>query len=247
MITANPHNRQFTVTDVRGVPLALVCYTRSLELCARMNYETEVLDFIDGIRPGEVLFDLGACEGRFALYAAKRGVRCYAFEPEAANFQAFQENLALNPDAAANLTAINAAVGSYTGKATLNIGQPWAGGHHKTVGDQADRADLAFEAVNQQEIDIVALDEYIRTARLPWPNYLKIDVDGSEVPMLAGAAGTLRRPELQGVIFELFQADNSYGEAVSRLEAAGFVTGAHHQVPNAPDLFNVVFSRAHAA
>src|ERR1041385_5266183 len=83
-------------TEVRGVPIRFVGYTRSLELCARMNYETENLDFIDGIQPGEVMYDLGACEGRFSIYAAFKGVQCYAFEPEKNNFQALTENISNN-------------------------------------------------------------------------------------------------------------------------------------------------------
>jgi FkbM family methyltransferase len=236
-------NERVTVVDVRGVSLSLVSYTRALELCARMNYETEVLDFIDGIGKGEILYDLGACEGRFALYAAKRGVRCYAFEPEAANFQALIQNLAMNPGAVECLIPINVAVGSHTGSATLNIGQPWAGGHHKTVGKHADREDLRFDTVAVQSINIVSLDEYVQSSNLPWPNYLKVDVDGSEIAMLDGAEQTLNRPELKSVIFELFKPDKSYSESVSRLNAAGFSVGAHYEIPNAPELFNVLFTR----
>src|SRR5581483_3974241 len=83
-------------TTVRGIELRLVGYTRALELCARMNRETEVLDFIDGMERGAVLYDIGACEGRFSLYAASRGIRCIAFEPEELNFKALTENIDLN-------------------------------------------------------------------------------------------------------------------------------------------------------
>ena len=236
--------KQHVVTDVRGVSLSLVSYTRALELCARMNYETEVLDFIDGIDNDQVLYDLGACEGRFALYAAMRQIRCYAFEPEAANFQAMMENISLNGASVQKyLTPVNSAVGSFSGRATLHVGQPWAGGHHKTVANEAERTDLSFAAVAEQEINIVSLDEYVRSAKLPKPNYLKIDVDGSELAMLDGAKDTLSTPELKGIIFELCTTDRSYYQVVSRLNGAGFSVGAHHPVPNTSDLFNVVFAR----
>jgi FkbM family methyltransferase len=240
----NADAKQHVVTQVRGHLLSLVSYTRSLELCARMNYETEVLDFIDQISPGKVLYDLGACEGRFALYAAKRKVQCYAFEPEAANFQAMQENLELNGDVAGEyLHPVNCAVGDRSGTAILRIGQPWAGGHHKTVADAADRVDLQFEAATEQEIRIVALDEYIASAGLPAPDYLKVDVDGSEIPFMKGAARTLASPNLKGIIFELYRPDDSYSFVTARLQEAGFTVGEHFPVPNAPDLFNVLFAR----
>src|SRR5438874_9975831 len=50
--------------------------------------------------PGSTLFPyttlFRSCEGRFSLYAALRGVRCFAFEPEELNFRALMENIELN-------------------------------------------------------------------------------------------------------------------------------------------------------
>ena len=85
-----------TSIDVRDVAMKLMTYTRSLELCARMNYETENLDFIDSIAPGEIFYDLGACEGRFSIYAGLKGITIFAFEPEAKNYSVFRENIELN-------------------------------------------------------------------------------------------------------------------------------------------------------
>ena len=76
------------INNVRGFELKFVGFTHPLELCAQMNYETEVMDFIDTIKKGDVFFDLGACEGRFTVYAAAKGLKCYAFEPEIRNYEA---------------------------------------------------------------------------------------------------------------------------------------------------------------
>lgn len=43
-------NLKHTEVEVRGIHFKLMTYTRSLELCARMNYEPENLDFIDIIK-----------------------------------------------------------------------------------------------------------------------------------------------------------------------------------------------------
>jgi FkbM family methyltransferase len=244
MLSTSSNTKTHVVTQVRGLSLKLVSYTRALELCARMNYETEVLDFIDDIDEGQVLYDLGACEGRFAVYAAKRRVHCYAFEPEAANFQALLENVALNGNSVGQyIHPMNYAVGSYTGAARMRVGQPWAGGHQKTVVHEAERTDLNFDAVAEQDIQVVALDDYFNSLRIPAPNYLKVDVDGSELALLEGASQMLAEPGLRGIIIELCTADKSYGMVVSKLNDAGFAAGAHCQVPNEPNLFNVVFSK----
>ena len=230
-------------TVVRDVKLNLVGYTRALELCARMNRETEVLDFIDRIEAGQVLYDLGACEGRFALYAALRGVRCYAFEPERMNFKALTENRALNGDRAERLLMpLNYAVGESNHHSKIKIGQPWAGGHHRVLADVTGRVDLDFNFVEEQPVEVVALDAFVEARNLPAPDYIKVDVDGSELSFLNGGRQTLASPGLRAIIFELLERDAGYQEVVGFLGALGFALGERHEVE--PGLFNVLFERA---
>lgn len=231
-----------TEIEVRGIFMKLMTYTRSLELCARMNYETENLDFIDNIMPGEILYDLGACEGRFSIYAAKNGIRVIAFEPEQKNFEVFTQNIRLN-EVADKITAINAGVGAHQGTAVLNIGQPWAGGHQKVVEHAEVRNDLAFDFVDRQTVNIVSLDEVIEKTGQPFPQYLKIDIDGSEMPFLNGAARTLQNKDLKGIIFELSEKDPHFGAILATFIDYGFVEDARYDVPNEPGLFNIIFSK----
>ena len=231
-----------TTTEVRGVPMQLVTHNRALELCARMNYETEVLDFIDQIPAGEVFYDLGACEGRFALYAALRQVQCFAFEPESLNFQAMQENNELNGERAKTfLTPYQYAVGDRSYQTTLKIGQPWAGGHHKVIATAPSRVDLNFDFSQSQAVEVVALDEFIAAHQLPLPDYLKVDVDGSELPFVAGAQHTLGHANLKAVIFELCKDDDSFQQIVASLDSFGLVATQSHQV--VPGLYNIVFAK----
>jgi FkbM family methyltransferase len=230
--------------DVRGVQFRLVGYTRALELCARMNREMEVLDFIDEMAPGEVLYDLGACEGRFALYAALRGVRVYAFEPEALNHQALNENIALNADCLADrLVPLRFAVGETMMTGALKIAQPWAGGHQRVL-TGAGRVDLDFDFTDEQPVQVVALDQLIAAEGLPQPHYLKIDIDGSEIPFMKGAKSTLRAPALKAVMFELQTEDGDFAEVVSQLAEAGLKEVSRHEIH--PNLFNIWFARGAA-
>jgi FkbM family methyltransferase len=222
--------------------MQFAAYTRALQLCARMNRETEVLDFIDDIPLGGVLYDLGACEGRFALYAALRNIRCYAFEPESMNFAAMLANIELNGDKAKGLlTPLNLAVGDRNCSATLKIGQPWAGGHQKVVDDGACRVDLAFNFGSEQTIQVVALDDFISSTGCQPPDFLKVDVDGSEMAFIKGSVKTLERKELKGIMFELHERDASYNEVVSLLGSSGFVIADRFEVE--PALFNIWFRR----
>jgi FkbM family methyltransferase len=230
-------------TIVRGIELRLVGYTRALELCARMNRETEVLDFIDGMKRGDVLYDIGACEGRFALYAASRGVRCLAFEPEELNFQALTENFELNRETTGRLLTLwRFAVGERNHISAIKIAQPWAGGHQRVVAEAA-RVDLNLNLnfAIEQSVEVISIDDFVRTQNVPPPNYLKIDVDGSELLFIRGAKRTLHDPALRAIMFELQVRDKSYGEIMEFLASCGLIAHKHYEV--APDLFNVWFTR----
>lgn len=235
-----------TEVRVRGISIKLMTYTRSLELCARMNYETENMDFIDDINPGEVLYDLGACEGRFSLYATLKGVTVIAFEPEWKNFDVLKQNIELNKVDEDRITAINAGVGAGNGKAILNIGQPWEGGHQKIVNHSEIREDLGFRFIEQQEINIISLDSFVEDSNYPSPDYLKIDIDGSEMPFLRGAIGTLQSKKLKGIIFELHETDSNFNNIINLLKSYGFNETGRYNVPNEPNLYNITFQRRHS-
>lgn len=232
-----------TEISVRGINIKLMTYTRSLELCARMNYETENMDFIDQINPGEVLYDLGACEGRFSLYATLKGLTVIAFEPESRNFAVLKQNIELNEVAKNGITAINAGVGAKDGKAILDIGQPWEGGHQKIVNHGESRKDLDFNFVERQEISIISLDSFVEIGIYPIPDYLKIDIDGSELPFLKGAAKTLQNKKSKGIIFELNEIDPNFTNIINMLKAYGFNEKGRYSVPNEPNLYNIIFYR----
>ena len=67
----------------------------------------------------------------------------------------------------------------------------------------------------------VTLDDLCSKWGLPCPNYIKIDVDGIEIPIIRGAETTLKNLEVRSVIVELGTSEEQ-DEAVKLLEQAGF-------------------------
>lgn len=234
-------NLKYVDVVVRGINFKLMTYTRSLELCSRMNYETENLDFIDSIQRDEVMYDLGACEGRFSIYAAKKGVRVISFEPESKNFSVFSQNIELNNIGEDRLKAFNYGVGEKKGKAIIKIGQPWEGGHQKVVDHGEIRNDLNFNFIENQTINLTSIDAFVEEEVCLPPNYLKIDIDGSEMPFLLGATNTLKSKDLKGIIFELNDLDPNFMNIISILNKNGFFEEKRFNVPNEPNLFNIIF------
>lgn len=232
-----------TVTrDVRGVSMTLLASNRSLELCSQMNYETENLDFIDDASAGEVFYDLGACEGRFSTYAALKKLKVYSFEPESRNYGALEQNLKLNNLDSSSVTAFNKAVGNVNAAAKMDIGQPWEGGHHKVV-DTGSKQALIFEPVEKQTIQVIRLDDFIKEAGLPPPRYLKVDVDGSEVEFIEGAAETLAGPHVKEILFELDIESEKFGAVMDKLTGFGFCEVSRHIIPKEKSLYNIRFRK----
>jgi FkbM family methyltransferase len=224
--------------NVREIAMRLLGGNRSLELCSRMNYETEVLDLIDAQEKGTVFYDLGACEGRFAVYAALKGLRVYAFEPDPSNFSALLENIWLNSLSAEQLTPFQLGVGESTREAVLKIGQPWAGGHQKVVENPYVRCDVGFDFKRTAKVQLVGLDEFIECEGLARPQCLKVDVDGSERAFMEGSSRTLASPELQSLMMELEADDPHFDWILDQFTTANFVPTSRHPIPNEERLFN---------
>lgn len=215
---------------------------RSLELCARMNYETENLDLIDQMKPDSIYMDLGACEGRFSVYAALKGMKVYSFEPEKRNYSILLNNIKLN-QLGQSVHPINAGVGNKNKIFNMQIGQPWAGGHQKVIAHDDVREDLNFEFKENQEVQVFTLDSVISDGKAEVPDVMKIDIDGSEIPFLEGASETLKNSKLKFLLFELSVLDKNFEFIIGKLNEFGFKESNRFGVPNEPDLYNILFTR----
>jgi len=142
----------------------------------------EVHALLDGLRPGNVFFDVGSYFGYYAMLAAKRGARAYAFEPVQANF----EMLAVHKDLNAfdDLHVFRAAVSDQAGAVFFE--EPNAGnrGTGHLTGAAGRRA---------VQVDAVTLDAFMDDQRIERLDAVKIDVEGAELKVLAGASATLTK------------------------------------------------------
>jgi FkbM family methyltransferase len=137
------------------------------------------------VRPGTVL-DVGANAGQFARASVELlGCPVHSFEPLPAAADAFEANLSDRPDVQLHRTALGATDGSITFYP-----------HEYTLASSAlPRQDGAAEAWTGEgapiEVPVARLDEVVDVDALAGPVLLKLDVQGYEAEVLAGAPRTL--------------------------------------------------------
>lgn len=184
----------------------------------------------EDVGPGDVVYDVGANVGAYALLAGRRvgpHGRVFAFEPGYASYARLCDNLVVNR------------LGDVVVPVPLPLGRQsrlaefayksLAPGHarHAVAGERAEDAAPLEDPVFVQQVLVAGLDDLRRTFGLPQPRHVKIDVDGWEVEVLAGAAVTLASPELRTLVIEV-EAPN--GDAVVELLArAGLSLSDRHQ------------------
>lgn len=170
--------------------------------------------FEERLREGDVLYDIGANVGVYSLLAVKAApgpISVLAFEPAAANYAALCENLVLN-SAESLITPLPLVLGESTRTGVFALSDLIAGsGLHHLEGDTP--------GASRQPVLVFALDDLLKQFSLSPPTLLKLDVDGSEAAVLAGARRTLADPALRSVIVEV---EEELSEPVQReLAAAG--------------------------
>jgi FkbM family methyltransferase len=191
---------------------------------------------------GDVLWDIGANVGAYALIAAKVAppdVRVIAVEPAAATFAVLCENVVLN-DVAARVTPLPITLGAHTGLGVLRYSQLAPGAAFHASGDapptgRGDDDDArsdggrTFRSAYDQPVLAYRLDDLVATFGLPAPTHVKLDVDGAELDVLRGAERTLER--VRSLMVEV--ADEQRAGIDDLLEAAGLRAAERHGRPGA--------------
>ncbi|PIQ84441.1 MAG: hypothetical protein COV75_02180 [Candidatus Omnitrophica bacterium CG11_big_fil_rev_8_21_14_0_20_63_9] len=202
--------------------------------------EPETLDWIDrSLRSGEVLFDVGANIGIFAIYAALRhpGARVVAFEPEYANLHLLRDNVVYN-HLHDQIDIYSIALGNRTGVSRLHLQDFTPGAALHTESPQVlELTRTNKPVIGWEGICTVTLDGFCEETGMT-PNCLKLDVDGTEPEILEGASRTLRSPALRSIIVEMGDDQHIRAACTRLLEAAGL-----HRIPVPSRFGNEIWAR----
>jgi FkbM family methyltransferase len=184
--------------------------------------EPSTIEWISGFIAGEVLVDVGANVGMYTIWAAKtRGVRVFAFEPEAQNFGLLNRNIVLN-GLGGRVKAYCAALSDRAGFSELHLSALAAGGSCHSLGEAVDFQHEPMRPAYSQGCIAARLDDLVRDGVVPPPHYVKVDVDGFEPKVLHGAREVLKGPQLRSLSIEINQNLADHRELVAELNAMGF-------------------------
>jgi FkbM family methyltransferase len=164
------------------------------------------------IRPGDVVFDVGANFGWYTTLFAQcvgDGGRVYAFEPVPATYRRLLEHLELNA-LQARATVERAAASDTAGQATVYVFKSQSDG----CASLAHLGNLDHEMI---QAPLVRLDDYCRQQGLDRIDFLKCDVEGSELAVLRGCGALLERPDAPIVLVEV-NDETSQAFGLTRLD-----------------------------
>jgi FkbM family methyltransferase len=152
-----------------------------------LEFPDPVLDAMRAlVGSSDVVLDIGANIGLYAVVLARQTQRVFAFEPHPDTFARLREHASLN--ATSNLEAVNLAFGMGAGPALL------ADGGRGDSGKFTLRAiDLPSTSNEQHTVDTDTVDGFVSARGLSHVDFVKIDVEGHEPEVLLGARDTLTR------------------------------------------------------
>jgi FkbM family methyltransferase len=206
--------------------------------------ETWTIAWVRAVPPSSVVYDVGANIGIISLLAAEdqdRAIRVVAIEPFPANFASLVKNIVFN-GLQEQVIALPFGLGRTTALARYNWANFQAGGALHSFGDIVKpRTGEIVSPLAHHQCLCYRLDDLVKLPDLPFPTHIKIDVDGSELEVLAGAEEVLRDERCRGLQVEVVDANDERARSqhvIGLLEAAGFsLTGEYgHKFPRVRDL-----------
>lgn len=144
------------------------------------------------VNPGDIIFDIGANIGWntvFASFAVTPLGQVFSFEPDSKNFEILKKNIILN--VLSNVTTVQKAASNKTEKSLLYLSKENFGNHILSPNYYNTETHT-----NSVEVDTISIDDFIsihtqlESSKI---KLIKIDVEGSESKVLAGASEFFKR------------------------------------------------------
>lgn len=148
------------------------------------------------VKDGDFVIDAGACWGDTALYFANMvGAtgKVFSFEFVPRNLDVFSRNMDLNPHLKNRITLVKNAV--------------WESSHINVFfSDTGPGTSVNINGENVSKVETLSIDDLVALKNIPRVNFIKMDIEGSELAALRGAIKTIKayRPKLAISVYHKF-------------------------------------------
>lgn len=184
--------------DVRSLGFDMYVYTYAQAIAINFVQKQYVLQR-DGVTckaaPGDIVIDAGGCWGDTTLqFACEVGAKghVYTFEFAPNNLDVMRKNIDLNPELRSRITILEHPVGAESGGKMFYL-------------ENGPASRVASTKVDDRYIEcsILSIDQLVLDRGLERVDFIKMDVEGSELDALKGAENTIRkyRPKLAICIY----------------------------------------------
>ena len=164
--------------------------------------EPALFDFLARtIRPGDIVLDVGAFVGIYAVLAARwssPGGRVVAFEPTPSSAALARRHLKYDGLGRDRVSLIEAAVSDRAARATFH---KYDASAMPYVNSLVAAVDTDAPAVTAQ-VDVVTIDAVCRELEIV-PSVIRMDVQGAEIHALRGARATIRAASRLSLVVEM--------------------------------------------
>ena len=155
--------------------------------------EPETLTWMDSFEENAVFYDIGANVGLYSIYAAmKKDVQVFCFEPSFFNLEFLARNIYINK-LTDRISIFPVALNDKVSISNFQLtSTEWGGAlstFEKGFDDSGNKIQSKF-IYNTIGFD---LDHLVEVTKIPFPEYVKIDVDGLEHFIIGGAQNVIKK------------------------------------------------------
>jgi FkbM family methyltransferase len=187
-----------------------------------MTKEPITVEWIDSFTEGAILVDVGANVGMYSMLAGvTRAAQVYAFEPESQNFALLCKNIVTN-GLSERVRAWPAALMDVQAFSELHLSDFSIGGSCHSFGESVDFHLKPQTFPHIQGAISTTLDRLVADCVVPVPDHIKIDVDGFEHKVIAGARETLREEKVKSLLIEVNPHVQQHVDMILELRELGF-------------------------
>ncbi len=174
------------------------------------------------------IFDVGAHIGNVSLQynTLFSNASIYSFEPFPPSFNSLQQNTSTHK----NITLFNKGLGAYTGTAKFHSNQSEQTNSILATHEQANsnwgNNDL-LKTKEIVEIDLTTIDQIVEEENIKTIDILKMDVQGAEHEVMAGAKKTIEKQMIRLIYTEIitvptYQGQKEFDDILKMYRAYGF-------------------------